>query len=207
FRQGQGRGAGFGGRRFAERDPRLGFAGAPLAPPSAALAATGLLRRVGGMSPRHALILSICARMPELLDVHVEEVAELDLPPGGEAAALRDRLIAVAGEAPEARADIAVQATALKVLAAVRPADGWVLAETASALDAAAGLRQALAVNRRAGALHCEMRAAEARLARDPSEDNQAALYALKAQLADVEGTEASMDGFGAASGRGGQTA
>ena len=61
-----------------------------------------------------------------------------------------------------------------------------------------------IALHRKTVTLDRELKAAEAAFARDPSEDTQAALFAVRDQLSSALGSEALIEGFGAASGRGG---
>ena len=64
------------------------------------------------------------------------------------------------------------------------------------------GFLQALALHQKAHALHKELRAAEAALGLDTSDENFSRLQDIQQQLNRVEGTEATIEGFGAASGR-----
>ncbi len=80
----------------------------------------------------------------------------------------------------------------------------WFLGPLAAPDDARTGLRQMIALHRKTVTLDRELKAAEAAFARDPSEDTQAALFAVRDQLSSALGSEALIEGFGAASGRGG---
>ncbi|NMD07768.1 MAG: DNA primase [Phyllobacteriaceae bacterium] len=79
----------------------------------------------------------------------------------------------------------------------------WFLGPSAAPDDARTGLRQMIALHRKTVTLDRELKAAEAAFVRDPSEDNQAALFAVRDQLLSATGSEAQIEGFGAASGRG----
>jgi len=68
--------------------------------------------------------------------------------------------------------------------------------------DADLVLRQSLALHRRAGALHRDLKLAERSLAAEPNELNLARLLDIKANLADLADAEAAIDGFGDQSGR-----
>ena len=68
--------------------------------------------------------------------------------------------------------------------------------------DADLALRQGLALHRRAGALHRDLKLAERSLAAEPNELNLARLLDIKANLADLVDAEAAIDGFGDGSGR-----
>jgi DNA primase len=78
----------------------------------------------------------------------------------------------------------------------------WFLGPEAAIDDARTGLRQMLVLHRKTVTLDRELRAAEAAFANDPSEENLNALVSLRAQLSSIAGSEAIVDGFGAASGR-----
>ena len=78
----------------------------------------------------------------------------------------------------------------------------WHLSPAAAADDARTGLRQMIALHHKAITLTRELLAAESAFANDMSEANQGAVQALRDQLSSLEGREASIDGFGAASGR-----
>ncbi|NDA47704.1 MAG: DNA primase, partial [Alphaproteobacteria bacterium] len=72
----------------------------------------------------------------------------------------------------------------------------------AAEIDAEGALRQALALHRRARALHKELKSVEMALAEDPSEDNLARLREIQAELTTLDGREATLEGFGIMSGR-----
>ena len=78
----------------------------------------------------------------------------------------------------------------------------WFLGPGAAQDDARTGLRQMIALHHKAVTLDRELKAAEAAFAHEPTEDNQAALIALRDQLISALGSEAHVDGFGVASGR-----
>ncbi len=78
----------------------------------------------------------------------------------------------------------------------------WHLSPVAAADDARTGLRQMIALHHKAITLTRELKAAEAAFAHDMSEDNQSVVLALRDQLSSLEGHEATVVGFGAASGR-----
>jgi len=78
----------------------------------------------------------------------------------------------------------------------------WHLSPVAAADDARTGLRQMIALHHKAIVLTRELRAAEAALADAMTVENESAVRALRDQLLSVEGHEAMIAGFGAASGR-----
>ena len=78
----------------------------------------------------------------------------------------------------------------------------WHLSPVAAADDARTGLRQMIALHHKAITLTRELRAAEAAFAIAMTVENESAVRALRDQLLSVEGQEAMIAGFGAASGR-----
>ena len=82
-------------------------------------------------------------------------------------------------------------------------AAGLWTAEAASADDdAEKGWLQALTLHHRQRTLHKELKDAEAALAGESSEANFARLVDIQKQLANAEGMEALIEGFGSSSGR-----
>jgi DNA primase len=86
--------------------------------------------------------------------------------------------------------------------AQIEAAGHWPATPQAADGDAGRGWQQALTLHTRKQTLHRELRDAEAALALDPSDANLARLADIKSELARTEGTEALIEGFGAASGR-----
>jgi DNA primase len=78
----------------------------------------------------------------------------------------------------------------------------WHLSPTAAPDDAGTGLRQMLALHHKAITLDRELKAAEAAFANAMTEQNQSVVRTLRDQLMSLEGHEATIAGFGAASGR-----
>jgi DNA primase len=79
----------------------------------------------------------------------------------------------------------------------------WFLGPEAALDDARTGLRQMFAIHRKTVTLDRELKAAEAAFGEDPSEENFNALVSLRDQLLSATGSEATIAGFGIASGRG----
>jgi DNA primase len=155
------------------------------------------------------MILAIALGHPSLLERHCEELAAADFAGAG-LGSFRDALLAAP---PEALASSAALAGWLngagrgpeceRILAAgARMADWWCMRPDAAAADADLVLRQSLALHRRAGALHRDLKLAERALATEPNELNLARLLDIKANLADLADAEAAIDGFGDQSGR-----
>ena len=194
-----------GARRFSPQDrrapERLGYVSEPLAV-GPGLARSALLRAAAA-PPREAVIVGALLGHPDLIGDHAEELSALDFA-GRDTKRLLHALITLGHEelsrpdllgaldeiglAPE-RARVEAD-PALAPLAALRP--------QGERDDADKVLRQAMWVHRRFGALQRELRQAEAALAAEPTEANLAHLNEVKIQLANLEGGEAAIDGFGA---------
>ncbi|MBI3274637.1 MAG: DNA primase [Methylocystis sp.] len=200
------RNGGAGSRRAG--DARFGAKSGPLAV-SSELAGSSLYRGTKPVvSAREALILLILMNHPAVLASRIEDVAALDFA-SSEAEALRTVLVRWAQEGPSGPEHLArmIEEAGLKALCdrlGDMPAQSslWCVRPEAASSDAAEALRQALALHRRARALHKELRKAEAGLAADPRDHNLARLRDIQAQLSALDGTEATVDGFGSMSGR-----
>ncbi|MCX7898567.1 MAG: DNA primase [Methylocystis sp.] len=175
-----------------------------------ALANSPLFRGVkSAVSPREALILLVLMNHPALLAASVDDIAGLDFT-SSEAAAMRDALVRWAETEPENRREIrdmlaeaGLAPLAERLAGMSAHASLWSVRAEAAAPDAAETLRQALVLHRRASALNRELRAVEARLAQNPSDEDAARLRDIQTQLSALDGAEAALEGFGALSGRG----
>jgi DNA primase len=190
------------GGRFPPPGPRMGVAEAPLAPQSK-------LGRKARVPAREIMILSIALGHPALIESHFEELAATEFTGAG-VNALRDALL---GAPPEALISSAALAEWLngagrgpdstQILgAAAKMPNWWCMRPEAGLGDADLVLRQSLALHRRAGALHRDLKLAERLLAAEPNELNLARLLDIKTNLADFGDGEAAIDGFGNQSGR-----
>lgn len=159
-------------------------------------------------SPREALILLLVVNHPSLIAEQAEALAELEFD-NEDARRLRDgALDAAADHVDDLRHELEGRGLG-RVMGEIeaRTPPNWCAGPDASPLDAGHALRQALALHRRARALHMEMRAAEAAVAADDLADedrerNFARLRDIQAQLSALEGAEAAIEGFGEPSGR-----
>ncbi len=146
---------------------------------------------------------------PALIARHLDEFAHLEFSHGDLArlsAAVQE--IVAHGEADDA-AELAkalesrdLAALAGRLSAQISAMGYWPAGPEADDHDAEEGWLQALTLHRRKRTLHRELREAEAALANEPSDANLARLVDIQNQLANSEGTEALIEGFGASSGR-----
>jgi DNA primase len=196
------------GGRYGGPNRRPVPGGAPQGPSAAptvseALTRSALFGRQPAMSPREELILSILLTHPGLIAPHAEEIASLTLS-SPDRARLVQALLSLAGSdhPDEAAVEAVIAREGLAGLRdrLLRPAGRTVLRQSL-ALDAEASLRQALALHRRATALHSDLRAAEVEFASDPTERTFQGLKDIRSQLSSVEGTEATLDDLGTSSG------
>ena len=78
----------------------------------------------------------------------------------------------------------------------------WTALEDAALDDAREAFLQALHLHRSARNLHRELKAAEAALATEPTDENYRHMLEIQAQFRDAQATEALIEGFGIPSGR-----
>jgi DNA primase len=223
-----GRGGAESPRRFVPRGPAPGrFAGragqgaAPALAPgpyqaaSAQLANSPIMRgQRSAISRREALILLTLVNHPWLLHDHLEEVAALELA-HPEAIKLRAGIMAAFAQdhhspepgeqAEKMRADIEARGLTQilqRFERAITTAAVWAANAGAAREDVLATWRQLVALHQKTHALLREMKDAEQALAEDGSEAHLAWLKDIQARMAEAEGTEALIEGFGELSGR-----
>jgi DNA primase len=162
-----------------------------------------------GLPRNEALLLFAVLNHSWLLDVHAEELAELPFL-NREAAELRRVLLDahMEGESEdEERLATRLKARNLdgaltRVRACAVARHDWPAFADAGRGDVELWWHQRTALHRRAHALSKELREAEKALADDPTEMNWARFLDVQKRLAALDGTEALVEGFGAASGR-----
>jgi DNA primase len=167
------------------------------------------------ISRREALILLTLVNHPWLLHDHLEEVAALELA-HPEAIKLRAGIMAAFAQdhhhspepeeqAEKMRADLEIRGLT-PILQRVERAitTGAVFGAKAGAAqeDVLSTWRQLIALHQKTHALLREMKDAELALGAEPSDANLAWLKDIQARLAEAEGTEALIEGFGELSGR-----
>jgi DNA primase len=220
------RGAGPAGR-FEPRSGSLGGrsqgrAGSPAIPPgpyqaaSSQLAASPIMRgQRSAMSRREALILQSLINHPWLLHDHLEEVAAMELG-HPEAHKLRAGIIAafahdhhhspdLSEQSEKMRADLAAGgfSQALQMVeGAITTSAVWGTQAGAAREDVLSTWHQLVSLHRQWHSLLRELKDAELALGDEASEANLAWLRDVKARLAEVDGTEALIEGFGESSGR-----
>ncbi|MCK0209244.1 DNA primase [Starkeya koreensis] len=203
----QGRGGGFaarGGRRQAPGRPGAGV------PAGEAMRHSALVRGAASEIPRNeALLLFALINHPWLIDRCAEELAGLSFQ-NREAAELRRALIDahMEGETEDAThlaARLEAQGFAPLAARLARAAiarHDWPAFADAAPADVELWWHQRMVLHRRGHALSSELKEAEKRLAEEPTEMNWARFLDVQSQLAALDGTEALVEGFGAASGR-----
>jgi DNA primase len=220
-RQARGQpGRGAADRRGGGRGRAYGRASEPLAPPlvpgqaysvvSAQLAAGPIHRGHRLTVPRReALILQLVVNHPALLHDHLEELSELEFR-HKDTELLKGTLIDLfAHDGPTDRGALrgALEALGLgevvdRITGTITTASVWGTRPEAGSEDVLLTWRQLVALHRQWHSLSKELRAAEQALGQESTEANYSWLRDVKNRLSAIDGTEALVDGFGAASGR-----
>jgi DNA primase len=181
-----------------------------VARPSLDLTKSSIVRGVRSvLPPREALILLAVINHPWLLDTHAEELAVLEFRhQDGDRlrAAIMD---AAATEHPHNPASMraAIGARGQAALLArvehsiTHPSD-WPAREDTAREDVTLWWTHVVGLHRKSRTLHRELKDAEVALGGEPSEENLIWLRDIQERLAALEGAEASIEGFGASSGR-----
>jgi DNA primase len=197
-----------GGRRPAPATPGKG---APYVVLSQQMAASPLHRGHRSVVPRReALILLAALNHPWLLHDHLEELSQIEFR-HGEAERLKSALIDIAAHAEAVqsetvRAELSQRGLGevmTRVEASITTASVWGARADAAPDDVLITWSQLVALHRQWHSLIKELKDAEWALGQDNSESNYLRLVDVKARLAQMEGTEALIEGFGASSGRG----
>ncbi len=194
----------------ARRNPKGGSWGKPqpvsLAPRSAEISRTAAVRGGANNLPRNEALLLFCLlNHPWLMDEEGEEISTL--PFAHSDAEQLCRALLEAHMHGEVTAETLVFSEALeamrrRICALPNPRMDWPAYPNTGHEDVKLWWRQRTALHLKAYALSRELREAEQQLGDDPSEVNFAWLRDVRERLSAVEGTEALVEGFGAASGR-----
>lgn len=217
--RGEGIGRGRTADRWARRDRSPSHRGgrerlreAPIAALSPKLLGSSIVRGSrSALQPREALILLVAFNHPWLLETEAEQLASLEL--NGDADMLRRVLLDItSSRQPDRYIDCATLREAVvargcegvlqRIEAAVTHAADWPAREGAAPEDVRQLWAHVLTLHHRNRTLNKELKEAERALGEEPSEENFAWLRDVRAQLSSLEGTEASIEGFGALSGR-----
>jgi len=178
-------------------------------PVSDRLTRTGMLSGRSGLPLREVVLVATMLNHPALIFHHLDQFAEVDLTTPV-LAEFRSALLEIAAADHEADAEAVrsrlaqsrFSALLSRLDAQIAAAGLWTATAEAADDDAERGWLQALTLHRRQRTLHKELRDAETALADEPSEANFARLVDIQKQLANAEGTEALIEGFGSSSGR-----
>ncbi|MBN9220650.1 MAG: DNA primase [Mesorhizobium sp.] len=176
------------------------------------LGQSAMVKRGEAMSVREATIIVALINHPALIDENFAHVEFLDLA-NSDLRRLHSAILdAMAHDTADDRH--AVVATVERAgcgeiwgraVDLIKRARQWPALETAALEDARDALNQALHLQRSARTLHKELKAAEAAMDADPSDENFRHLIEIQAQFQDVQATEALIEGFGVSSGRAGR--
>ena len=214
-RGGFGRGA--TGRRGRNAPSRLHTGGrgqeAPLVPLSPQLSASPIVRGSrSALPPREALILLAAFNHPWLLDTEAEQLAAVEFLNSDADMLRRVVLDITASRQPDHLLDRETLREAAmardcgavlqRIEGALTHAADWPARDGAAPEDVRQWWMHVLTLHRRNRTLNKELKEAERALGEEPSEQNFARLQDVRAQLSSLEGTEASIEGFGALSGR-----
>jgi DNA primase len=203
------------GRNGASRHPGggRGVDQMSLAPLSPQLQASPIVRGARNALPRReALILLAAFNHPWLLETEAEQLAGVEFQNSDADMLRRIMLDITASGHPDAAPDGAAlrqSVMARNCGAALRRVEeafadlaDWPARAGAAPEDVRQWWMHVLTLHHRNRTLNKDLKDAERALGEEPSEQNLAWLLDVKAQLSSLEGTEASIEGFGALSGR-----
>jgi DNA primase len=160
-------------------------------------------------TPREAAIIVSLVNHPALVEDKFETLAALDFETPAAHKVLSEILALVVRHHDISAADLMSAlgvrgyGEALDRMARVLNQQGvWQITSETAQIDAETGLSHALALHNKKVQLNKELKAAEAALGEDPSEETFERLRDIKNQITTVDGTEALIEGFGSLSGR-----
>ncbi len=164
---------------------------------------------VAEASPREAAIIVSLVNHPALVEGKFEVLAALDFETITAQKVLGEILSLVVRHHDISAADLQSalgvrgHGPALARMVDILARQGvWQTASEIALVDAETGLSHALALHNKKVQLNRELKAAEAALGEDPSEETFERLRDIKNQITTVDGTEALIEGFGSLSGR-----
>jgi DNA primase len=199
-----------GGNRFGRPQPGL-TSGTPYVVMSPQLAASAMHR--ASIPVRDALILQSALNHPWLLHDHLEDISGIEFR-HSDAEKLKLALIDIAAhdgdhDGPAMRSELIRRGFAdqiARIEKAITTASVWGARPEASPEDVLMTWNQLIALHRQWHSLLRELKDAEQALGRETTESNYSWLQDVKARMSVLDGTEALIEGFGAASGRTAQT-
>jgi DNA primase len=161
------------------------------------------------LQPREALILFAVINHPWLLENHSEELAELEFA-HSDADKLRRTILDAAGHntadnSPVLRGAIEkakLGAVLARVESVLSHGADWPARDGAAPEDVRQWWTHIVTLHRRSRTLNKELKDAEHALGEEPSDENLNWLRDVQGRISALEGTEASIEGFGALSGR-----
>lgn len=164
---------------------------------------------VADATPREAAIILSLVNHPALVEDKFETLAALDFETAtaqkvlGEVMGLVVRHHDISTEDLRAALGVRGHGAALERMAQTLSRQGvWQIGADIALVDAETGLSHALALHNKKVQLNRELKAAEAALGEDPSDETFERLRDIKNQITTVDGTEALIEGFGSLSGR-----
>jgi DNA primase len=180
---------------------------------SESLARSALVKRAGGVMPlREAALIVTLVNQPLLIDQYFDVVEGLDVTHADLRKLLSGLVDALAhGVDHHREALIAALIEAgheeiwNRAVEQLKKAYYWPALESTAFEDAHSSFVQVLHLHLSARNLNRELKAAEAAMGADPTEENYRHLIEVQAQLRDVAATEALIEGYGAMSGRAGR--
>lgn len=207
-------GTGRGGARGSAAPAPAGLRG-PYQVASPQLGASAVMRgQTSAISPREALIVQALLNHPWLLHDHLEEVGHMEFA-NPEVQRLVRGIVAAFSHYPASANEDAVRARLRNYLEhqgfsqviqrvdrAVTNAAVWGAQAEAAHQDVILTWRQLVFLHHQRNSLTKELKEAELALASDPTEAHFAWLKDVQTRLSAVDGIEALVEGFGAASGR-----
>jgi DNA primase len=206
---------GGGGQRFGRPAREVGSHDTPYVVVSQQMAASPVHRGSRTTVPtREALILQAALNYPWLLHDHLEELSELEFR-HADAGKLKAALIDIAAHAAAGldpatlRAELEARGLSevmARVQASITSGSVWGVQPDAGDEDVLVTWQQLVALHRQSHSLTKELEQATQALGQDASEANYLRLRDVKDRLSQMDGTEALIEGFGAASGRGGRS-
>ena len=199
--------------RFARRPPSLA-SGTPYVVASPQLAASPLHRGHRAAIPRReALILQAALNHPWLLHDHLEDMSGVEFR-HPDAERLKLALVDIAAhdgaqDGAAMREEVIRRGLAGEITRtekAITTASVWGARPEAGPEDVLMTWKQLIALHRQWHSLLRELKDAEQALGRETTEANYSWLQDVKVRLSVIDGTEALIEGFGAASGRAAQS-